>query len=191
MKKKYYMPIGDWPISTGYEHIHKLLQSFGATNSDNLESADVLVLPGGADIGINQIRDAAEIQSVKKARKGGKKILGICRGMQFLLHSSGTPLVEHIPDFTTTIEHRTLTAHWTGQSSWHTTSLGLLVNSRHHQGAVYAPTWDIIDRCQDGIIEAISRGNEFGVQWHPEHPEMSKTPALAWLESELKKRDMI
>lgn len=191
MKKKYYMPIGNWPISTGYEHIHKLLQSFGAIKSDDLESADVLVLPGGTDIGANQLRDDVEMDCVKKARESGKKIFGICRGMQFLLHSSGIPLIEHIPDFTTAIEHRTLTAHWTGESSWHTTTLGLLVNSRHHQGAAHAPTWDVIDKCEDGIIEAISKENEFGVQWHPEHPEMSGTPALAWLKQELKKRDMI
>lgn len=188
--KTYYIPTGDWPISTGYAYAHTLLRHFGLHSSSESD-ADLLVLLGGADIGKNVIRDETELLCVRQAKECGKSIFGICRGMQFLLHTSGVSLIEHIPDCVDTIEHATLTAHWTGQSSWHTTSLGLLVNSRHHQGAIDAPGWEILDTCSDGIIEAVSREAEFGVQWHPEHPEMKSTLAIDWLSAELKKRNMI
>lgn len=189
--KSYWIPTGNWFIGTGYNHAHHLMQSFGMCEAESLESADLLVLPGGADIGVRPLRDREEGTALAYAKTQNIPVFGICRGLQFMMWSSGVTLIEHLPDQTTIIEHRTLTGDWTGQSGWHTTELGMLVNSRHHQGAAIAPCWNIIDRCSDGIIEAASLGNCFGVQWHPEHPEMLNMPANRWLKAELKMRDMI
>jgi gamma-glutamyl-gamma-aminobutyrate hydrolase PuuD len=189
--KKYWIPTGDWHISTGYAHAHRLMQEFGLTEGCQ-EDYDVLVLPGGADIGARPNRDEFEFAALEKACKDGKKIFGICRGMQVMLHVTGVNIIDHIPDETTTIEHRTLTGDWKGQSGWHSTKQGLLVNSRHHQGARgNLGIWEIIDETEDGIVEAVKCECQYGVQWHPEHPEMIGTPALDWLRDQLKKNDII
>jgi putative glutamine amidotransferase len=189
--KKYWIPEGDWPIGTGYEHAHRLLQNWGLAPGTQ-EDYDLLVLPGGADIGKRPQRDEVELRALEHANGNGKKIFGICRGMQLMLYSEGMPIIDHIPDVSVLIEHRTLTGDWTGQSGWHKTALGLLVNSRHHQGFSGWPAdWEILDYTEDGIVETIYRKNRYGVQWHPEHPEMINTYALEWLKQDLKKRDMI
>ena len=189
--KKYWIPTGDWHISTGYAHAHRLMQYFGLIEGDE-NNYDVLVLPGGADIGVRPNRDEFEFAAIENAQKNGKKIFGICRGMQVLLHLSGVPIINHIPDEETVIVHRTLTGDWKGQSGWHCTKAGLLVNSRHHQGARGdVGRWEVLDKTEDGIIEAVCTTNQFGVQWHPEHPEMIGTVALDWLRGQLKKNGII
>ena len=100
-------------------------------------------------------------------------------------------LLEHIPDYTEEILHTTITGDWKGESSWHTTELGLFVNSRHHQGVLAGDVhaYEVIDMTSDEIAEAIENKEtkEFAVQWHPEHPEMSDTPALKWFICKLDK----
>ncbi len=189
--KKYWIPTGDWHISTGYAHAHRLMQSFGLIEGCEADY-DVLVLPGGADIGVRPNRDEFEFAALENARANGKKVFGICRGMQVMFYVLGYRIIDHIPDETTLVEHRTLTGDWKGQSGWHRTKLGLLVNSRHHQGiSGDCGDWTIMDEAEDGIFEAAYRKNQYGVQWHPEHPEMIGTPALEWLEAELKKYEII
>jgi gamma-glutamyl-gamma-aminobutyrate hydrolase PuuD len=41
-------------------------------------------------------------------------------------------------------------------------------------------SWELLDSTTDGIVEAVKRNNEFGVQWHPELPEMDGTAAQDW-----------
>jgi gamma-glutamyl-gamma-aminobutyrate hydrolase PuuD len=189
--EKYWIPTGDWHISTGYAHAHRLMQSFGLIEGDETDY-DVLVLPGGADIGVRPNRDEFEFKALEDARKNGKQVFGICRGMQVMLYVTGVPIIDHIPDEENVIEHRTLTGDWKGQSGWHRTKAGLLVNSRHHQGARGdVGHWEVLDESEDGIIEAVRTKCQFGVQWHPEHPEMIGTPALQWLEVQLKKNGII
>lgn len=184
--KKYWIPTGNWNIGTGYAHAHKLMQDFGLIEGSE-DNFDVLVLPGGADIGVNPNRDAFEFAALDKAINNKKKVFGVCRGMQVILHASGVKILDHIPNEPNVIEHRTLTGDWTGQSGWHTTRLGLLVNSRHHQGArIVADHWEVVDETADGIVEAVKSGCQYGVQWHPEHPEMVGTHANKWLKAQLK-----
>lgn len=189
--KRYWIPTGDWFIGTGYKYAHLLMKTLGYEEAATQQDADVLMLPGGADVGTHPDRDLFEYSCIDYARSNGQQIFGVCRGMQIILATTGVELIDHIPDVTTLMEHRTLTGNWKGQSGWHTTGLGLLVNTRHHQGAIHAEGWEIIDRCPDGIIEAVYRENEFGVQWHPEHPEMCNTFANQWLATELKKRNFL
>jgi len=186
--KKYWIPVGDWHIGTGYDQARHFMQTLGYGEASTQAEADILMLLGGADLGKKPNRDAFEYACIEYARDNGQQIFGVCRGMQILLASTGVELISHIPDVPLLLEHRTLTGNWKGQSGWHTTDLGLLVNTRHHQGALKADGWEILDRYSDGIIETVYRKNEFGVQWHPEHPEMYNTFANQWLAEELKKR---
>ena len=188
--KKYIIAHGDWYRTLGHERSAVLAESWGLLPCGSLDY-DVLILTGGADVGDNPTRDETETNFIKDAKSRGKTIFGICRGFQLMLSLTGVDLVKHIPDVSTQIEHRTLTDNWKGQSSWHTNESGLLVNSRHHQGAFEAPGWEILDRSPDGLIEAAYRPNEYGVQWHPEHMEMVGTPALDWLKAELIEKGII
>lgn len=175
---KYYIPTGNWPLAIDY--YHQLLSEAGLEES-TVDEAQVLVLPGGADIGMRPERDRAEFALYTRWTMEKQPVLGICRGMQLMLHLHDGDLIEHIPDCTTERLHTTISGDWRGQSAWHTTNLGLLTNSRHHQGYTSVPDfWEVIDQTPDGIIEAVCHANQFGVQWHPEHSEMAGTAAREW-----------
>ena len=191
MVKTYFIPEGPWSVGTGFASYTALMSNYGLRKESDIRNAELLLLPGGADLGANLERDEYDSECLEYARAVGLKIFGICRGMQLMLSSTGCKLLTHLPDIDNLLEHRTMTGNWKGQSCWHRTSSGLLVNTRHHQGFLYAPEWDIIDKSSDGIIEAVWKGNEFGVQWHPEHPEMINTLAYRWLEYELIRREII
>jgi gamma-glutamyl-gamma-aminobutyrate hydrolase PuuD len=191
MVKTYFIPEGPWSVGTGFVSYRNLMELFEVTEVFDIRNADLLLLPGGADIGVNSERDEYEIECLIYAREVGMQVFGICRGMQLMLHTEGIPLIEHLPDETALLEHRTITGNWKGQSGWHRTNLGLLVNTRHHQGFLEAPGWEVLDRSADGVIEMVYRGKELGVQWHPEHIEMRETLALRWLEYELINRNIL
>jgi gamma-glutamyl-gamma-aminobutyrate hydrolase PuuD len=178
MKNTYYIPTGTWPLKI---QLYQDLLSKAGFVETTAEEAYVLVLPGGSDIGIRKERDLAEFRLYEEWTTAKKPVLGICRGLQIMLYMHDGDLVEHIPDKTTEYMHTTITGDWKGQSSWHNTELGLLTNSRHHQGYSQAPDyWEVIDKTEDGIIEAVQWKNQFAVQWHPEHDEMNDTPAQEW-----------
>jgi len=162
------------------------MEKAGYLREEDPNVADILLLPGGADIGMRDGRDEYEIYLYKRFRELRKPIIGICRGLQLMiyLNERGNSLIEHIPDYTKEILHTTITGDWRGESAWHTTELGLFVNSRHHQGVYLGDVnnYEVIDMTSDGIVEAIENKErkEFAVQWHPEHSEMVGTPALEW-----------
>jgi gamma-glutamyl-gamma-aminobutyrate hydrolase PuuD len=174
---KYFMPRGEWPLRT--QPYQDLMKRAGFTEGD--ENSEILLLPGGADLGMRPGRDHEEFAWFAKWTRDDKPVIGICRGMQLMLHLTGNDnLVEHLPDYSDLIQHTTINGLWTGQSAFHNTELGLLVNSRHHQGFLNVDNWSILDRTADGTIEAVINNKQFGVQWHPEHEEMIGTPAQDW-----------
>jgi len=179
----YYIPIGEFPLDDA--PYVDLMTKAGYIREETPE-ADFLLLTGGADIGIRKVRDDYETYCYHRFRELGKPIIGICRGLQLMIYinESGNALIEHIPDYTQQIMHNTITGYWTGDSSFHTTENGLLVNSRHHQGVLLGDVskYEVIDMTSDGIVEAIENKEtkEFAVQWHPENPEMNDTAALEW-----------
>jgi gamma-glutamyl-gamma-aminobutyrate hydrolase PuuD len=179
--KTYWMPKGNWDATASEKNIDRLMSRMGLYKSLESATADVLVLGGGIDIGKNLERDRVEIQALEEFRHKKKAVFGICRGMQLMLWTEGVPMIEHLPDIENLLEHRSSTGDWQGHSGWHTTEEGLLVNSRHHQGFLEAGNWTIADRTQDGVIEAVHRGNQFGVQWHPELAEIREADSLDWL----------
>lgn len=175
----YYIPSGSWPLND--KPYELLMNKIGYKRAALQRDADFLLLPGGIDIGINIIRDAAELADYTFFKESGRLVIGICRGLQFILSQEGGTLITHIPDVTNQLQHTTITGHWQGDSSWHTTRLGFSANSRHHQGFLEVPPgWNVLDSTSDGIVEAAACGNGFGVQWHPEHPEMNNTKAQDW-----------
>lgn len=176
---KYYLPVGAWPLNTTY--YTEFMNRLGYKLVESAQDADFLLLPGGTDIGLNESRDTSETDSYSQFANDNKPVIGICRGMQFILNANGSRIISHIPDVLNEISHTTVTGHWTGESSWHKTELGLYTNSRHHQGFLKAPDkWEVIDKTEDGIIEAVEYEKQFGVQWHPELTEMNGTPAQDW-----------
>lgn len=73
-----------------------------------MKQADLVVFTGGEDVGSylyhqrphpatfsNAMRDEREIREFKEARSLGKKMIGICRGAQFLCVMAGGTLVQH------------------------------------------------------------------------------------------------
>jgi gamma-glutamyl-gamma-aminobutyrate hydrolase PuuD len=180
---KVYIPTGNWPIR--YDLNCRFIKKMGYTIGD--ENSDILFLPGGSDIGDRLNRDEAEFTLYQKWTAEGRPVVGVCRGMQVMLHLNGATLIPHIPDVQEDVIHTTINGHWQGQSSWHQTTAGLFVNSRHHQGFLEVPAdWQVLDSAADGIVEAVCRGNQFAVQWHPEHPEIINTAAVEWWSETLK-----
>ncbi len=150
-----------------------------------------LVVTGGGDVDpsryssdadeglmdVDAARDAVEIEAVRAAMSAGRRVLGICRGVQVLAVATGGTL---IPD----VIAAGFSSHWgedrqyepmhgikTEPGSLSERILGSVtsVNSIHHQavadpGPLLTPTaW-----ADDGLIEALEAPGVFGVQWHPE-----------------------
>ena len=156
-----------------------------------VENADGLLLTGGGDIDpshyddsvapevydLDPVRDTLEIDALRAARTRGVRVLGICRGMQLMAVASGGSLHQHLPS--AGFDH-----HWDESRQYEpvheivadpgsAAELALAgtvkVNSIHHQAVrdpgrdLHATAWS-----DDGVIEAVERENELGIQWHPE-----------------------
>jgi imidazoleglycerol phosphate synthase glutamine amidotransferase subunit HisH len=74
----------------------------------NVADADLVMFTGGADVdpvlygektgaytGSNRVRDQQETTVFEEAKRLGKKMIGICRGSQFLCVMAGGKLVQH------------------------------------------------------------------------------------------------
>ncbi len=104
------------------------------TLCSSLEKSDVVVFPGGSDINPsiygeqanpatiwNDALDASDTMYFNKAMSLGKKMVGICRGAQFLCAKAGGKLVQN--QCNTHYHHDIFT--FDGQKVW--------VSSSHHQ----------------------------------------------------------
>ncbi|OXM63872.1 gamma-glutamyl-gamma-aminobutyrate hydrolase family protein [Amycolatopsis vastitatis] len=166
------------PVSAGYERL--------------ASTVDALVLTGGADVEpgryghephpatyVRPERDAFELGLFEAARKAGKPVLGVCRGLQVMSVALGGTIAQHLPETAGTTEHQPAPAVFGA------TTISLKDGSRaaailgpetkghcyHHQavdrlgGGLEAVGW-----AADGTIEAAEIPGEFtlGVQWHPE-----------------------
>lgn len=96
--------------SAGYNSYFAALQSNpNFVQVGSIKDADVVLFAGGEDINpelyghksnphtyFSRHRDAIEVQDWNYAREHGLKILGICRGLQFMCAMSGGKLFQHV-----------------------------------------------------------------------------------------------
>ncbi|MDX3189406.1 gamma-glutamyl-gamma-aminobutyrate hydrolase family protein [Streptomyces sp. MN03-5084-2B] len=157
-----------------------------------VSTVDGLVLTGGADVEparyghephpatyVRPERDAFEFGLFEAARKAGKPVLGVCRGLQVMSVALGGTLVQHLPETKETTEHQPAPATF-GRGT-------VTLAGGSHAAAILGPETktlcyhhQAIDRlgigmeavgwAADGTIEAAEIPGEFtlGVQWHPE-----------------------
>lgn len=127
-----------------------------------MEDADLVLFTGGEDVdpslygeahhpltGSNLTRDEYEMAEFNKARKLNKKLIGICRGAQFLCAMSGGILVQHQ-------ENR----HWIHEMLT-SDNKKLAITSTHHQ-AQYPWTMPAEDYKVIGWSVGLSRFHEGG-----------------------------
>jgi putative glutamine amidotransferase len=185
-------------------------------NAAATEICDGILFSGGEDLqpglygkpeyvhefGLKEIipeRDQFEYEVIDKAFKGGKPVLGICRGLQLINVYLGGTLIPDIPSLvhstahgkingvdqthTIQVESGSLLHHICGQE------LGI-VNSAHHQSvAEAAASLKISAYSEPGIVEAMEWKERAGkswlimVQWHPERMPNLNSPFSAYVKS--------
>lgn len=157
------------------------------------QTVDAVLLTGGVDVHprhfgehpkrglgvVDEERDAFEFALYRAARKLGKPVFGICRGVQMINVLEGGTLHQHLPDVPEAwIDHTQMAdAPALGHEITLTENsllekhhgAKMFVNSYHHQAvAAVAPTLKATAFAPDGIIEALEGENLVAVQWHPE-----------------------
>jgi putative glutamine amidotransferase len=158
---------------------------------DVIEGAQATVLTGGDDVAparygesahpkvaqIDTDRDGLELAAVEAAWNAGRRVLGICRGIQLLAVAFGGALEQDLPSAGFTghwdEEHQYEPVHPVEVEPGSTASQVLagarVVNSIHHQAVarpgpfLRATAWSA-----DGVIEAVEAEGLLGLQWHPE-----------------------
>ena len=157
---------------------------------ETVARADALLLTGGGDVDpglygataipevaeVDPARDALEVWSYITMRQRGRRVLGVCRGIQVMAVAAGGTLHQDLP-------RAGYDGHWIREREYEpvhavsadsgTAAASVLagatkVNSIHHQavldpGDLRATAWS-----DDGVIEAIEADGALGVQWHPE-----------------------
>jgi putative glutamine amidotransferase len=168
---------------------------------DVLGALDGIIFSGGGDIdpsfwneerhpaayGIDEQRDAFELQAIPKVVARDMPMLGICRGIQTINVALGGSIIQDIPDQVAgSQQHRQHSDGKLRDQRSHSVeivegdnplyalhgSTTMVTNSFHHQAIKdKAKELEVIARTADGIIEAMWHpGMTFGlaVQWHPE-----------------------
>jgi len=165
----------DWLIKYGFD------PHFLENNSQIIDAP--LLLCGGPDIGVNNIRDENELEWIRLALENKQPIIGICRGMQILNYYYGSVVI-NIPnellenhlndsfDDDNDHSHRISKYHAIIDNNQKIN----VVNSRHHQ---YCPKLaknfkqTHVSLLGGNLIEGFidSKKNIWAIQWHPERDE--------------------
>lgn len=130
---------------------------------------DLAALPGANDPAPE--RDRTEAALVTHALDTGRPLLGVCRGMQLLVHHLGGRLER--------VDGHVGAPHQVWRST--TTRWPLpeyrVVNSYHHWGVTshegnLPNTLEMLAHGDDGTVEAVAHRSRpiVGVMWHPERP---------------------
>ncbi len=137
-----------------------------------LESVCGVLLTGGNDLaaygGDAPERDATEQCLIDEAERRGRPVLGVCRGMQVLLHRAGVSL-------------QRVSGHVAVRHALRLPSGPADVNSYHGWGATSTvPTLEVCATADDGVIEAVIQRQRqwLGIMWHPERETPYRTADL-------------
>ncbi len=162
-----------------------------------VERVDALLLAGGADVcpvsyGQEEYdtrwpgdyrRDQYELALIEEARKQGKPVLGVCRGLQVLnVYFGGTLHQDNVEYGPTEKVHRdsevydhlhhNVTLHEGSELARIYGAGEHRINSIHHQSVrELGEGLTVSATSEDGLVEGIERfdnGWFMGVQWHPE-----------------------
>ncbi|WP_275899439.1 gamma-glutamyl-gamma-aminobutyrate hydrolase family protein [Bacillus piscicola] len=160
-----------------------------------IDHLDIIVSPGGPDVNPDFYdqsphpqtffekdgkRDSFEKSIIELAIEEGKPVFAVCRGVQMVNVVLGGTLHQHLPDWSTEIEHRSSKGpaaytHKVKTTGWIADILGKEsnVNSWHHQGIdALAPSLNPLAWSPDGLVEAYEAkpgiSPIFALQWHPE-----------------------
>jgi gamma-glutamyl-gamma-aminobutyrate hydrolase PuuD len=135
-----------------------------------------IILSGGNDLanlgGDAPERDETEAATLEWAVRSHIPVLGICRGMQFLLHRSGAKLQKR-------------TGHVAVRHEIDGT-IGRDVNSFHSWCVTEVPAeWQVLGRCDDGSIEAVQHLSlpHAAIMWHPERESPFRQEDIHWIKS--------
>lgn len=139
------------------------------------EEPQGIILTGGNNLvccgGDAPERDETERLCIEYALSHGSPLLGVCRGMQMLLHYFGTPM-ERVEGHV---------------GVRHSLSTGQTVNSFHGWGArMCQPPLVPLAYSGDGVVEAVVHGefrNIQGIMWHPERYHPLREKEIKWLRS--------
>ena len=156
-----------WPIAipNRVEHVKSLLTDLALDGVILTGGNDPAHLPGAQTAAPE--RDALERRLLDACSAGGVPVLGVCRGMQMLLHYHGggvVPVAGHVGIRHRLIVHRPGDIPLTDRDA---------VNSFHAFGC-YAGNcgsdWQVIATAPDDTVEAVAhrRLPQWGIMWHPE-----------------------
>jgi putative glutamine amidotransferase len=175
-----------------------------------------LLLTGGVDVNpsrygcvrapevkeVDDLRDALELELIRRFLDAGKPVFGICRGIQIVNVAMGGGLIQHLPRWQED-HHTSGEQHGNNgeRDSEHPVELleacrmGLAlpgvttVNSWHHQAAdpdSIGRNLVVTARSPSGVVEALEGVGPFArisaVQWHPERLPFSHPASAPLLE---------
>ncbi len=128
---------------------------------------DLAALPGATDTAPE--RDRTEARLLDHAAATGLPVLGVCRGMQMLVHHLGGRL-ERV-DGHVAVDHAVTV---TPGTAW-PLAPGRTVNSFHGWGVRpdgLGPDLVALAHAPDGTVEAVGHRSlpQVGIMWHPERP---------------------
>ncbi len=167
--------------------------------SEITELCDGIVISGGEDIPAEVYGGEAlltvpeplerimwERLLIDRCAEHSIPVLGVCYGMQLLALHFGGALYQDITNEVSGSANHVLTMHDVSVTE---DFLGiaqgtvLSVASRHHQAVAVMPDkFKLCARAPDGVIEAMSNGNFYGVQWHPESDDSGNQLYAAFVE---------
>lgn len=161
-----------------------------------LNVVDGLIFTGGGDIDpatyngdlhptiarVDPQRDAFELTLARLVLNTDIPVLGICRGLEVLVVTSGGTLVSHIPDEygevvghtkdrIHTSEHRVQIMPESRLATMIGTTEATIVSWHHQAARTVPPGWRVTAYAADGLIEALEHEHHpwaIAVQWHPE-----------------------
>ena len=143
---------------------------------------DLLILTGGNDLthlegahDISPERDHTEGALLAYAEQRAVPVLGVCRGMQMLVHHHGGS-VERVDGHVAVPHLVASTASGSPSPPLWPVAHGRTVNSFHGWGvrATGMPSgWHALATAPDGTIEAVAHPTLplVGIMWHPERPD--------------------